>query len=278
MTHPRVLITGAGGQVGRALRPLLPEAKFATRAMLDVTEPAALREAAKGCDVIIHLAANTHVDRCEVEAAGARLVNAIGTRNVSDAAADTGARVIYVSTDYVFDGAKPNEYAEQDQVRPLNVYGNTKLEGENHLDASRDLIVRSSWIFGEGRNFIRAILAAAPQGVIRVVDDQRGRPTAATDLAAALRFLLLNGTTGLLHVAGDGDPCTWADLAQHALSAAGSPATIDRIDTSTYVREANKTIAPRPPNSALALDNARELGVPLLDWRASVERYVRSQV
>lgn len=251
---------------------------FATRDDLDVTVAGAVRAEAKGCDAIIHLGANTNVDGCEVEPDRARQVNAFGTRNVADAATANGARVIYVSTDYVFDGAKRGEYAEHDRVRPINVYGRTKLEGERYLDVSRDLIVRSSWIFGEGRNFIRTILAAAEKGAVRVVDDQRGRPTAADDLAAALHFLLLTEVTGIVHAAGDGEPCSWADFAQAAISATSSPVKVDRIDTQTYAREADRPIAPRPRNSSLALGHARGLGVPLLDWRTSVERYVGGQI
>lgn len=242
-----------------------------------MTEPHAVLDAAGGTDVIIHLAAYTHVDRCEIEPGLAWKVNAEGTRNVAQAARAGDARVIYVSTDYVFDGDKEGEYSENDLVAPLNVYGTSKLGGERALDTDRDLIVRSSWIFGDGRNFVSTILAAARTGPLRVVGDQRGRPTAASALAEALVSLLASETTGVIHVAGDGDPCTWADLAQAALDAAGAQVPIDRIDTETYVRDADRVIAPRPRNSALALDRARSLEVPLLDWQASVEAYVRGR-
>ncbi|MBA2724376.1 MAG: NAD(P)-dependent oxidoreductase [Actinobacteria bacterium] len=275
--HPQVLITGAGGQVGTALRPLLPDARFASRADVDVTDVARLRDVARGSDVIVHLAANTHVDWCEQHADEARLVNSDGTRNVVDTARAIGARVIYVSTDFVFDGNREGEYLEADETHPLNVYGATKLEGEGHLDPQHgDLTVRSSWIFGVGHNFVRTILQLAKDGPLRVLDDQRGRPTAASELAAALVFLIEKEVPGTIHVAGEGEPATWADLAEAALHEAKLDVSITRIDTATYAAEAKRPIAPRPRNSALALDKARGLHVPLLDWRSSVANYVEA--
>ena len=271
-----ILVTGAGGQVGTALRPLLPEARFATRSELDVTDESAVAAAVAGCSVIIHLAADTHVDRCELHPRDAERVNAGGTGIVAAAARTHGAKVIYVSTDYVFAGDRAGEYREEDPVDPLNVYGRTKLDGEHHLDPELDLIVRSSWIFGAGRNFIRTVLEASTRGPVRVVDDQRGRPTSATALATALAFLLDRELHGTIHVAGDGEPCTWADLAESALGIAGRAEQVVRIDTPTYIAQADKVLAPRPPNSALALTKARSLGVPLLDWQRSVHDYMEA--
>jgi dTDP-4-dehydrorhamnose 3,5-epimerase len=184
--------------------------------------------------------------------------------------------VIYVSTDYVFAGDKPGEYAEDDPVGPLNVYGKTKLEGEHHIDPAVDLIVRSSWVYGSGRNFIRAVLNASLRDPVRVVDDQRGRPTSAGDLAAALVYLIDEEANGTIHVAGDGEPCTWADLAETALALGGREGAVVRIDTPTYIAEADRIVAPRPPNSALALAKAKSLGVPLLDWKRSVRDYMEA--
>ena len=274
--HPQVLITGAGGQVGHALRPLLPDARFATRADLDITDRPGVTRAAQGTDVIVHLAANTHVDWCEQNVDEAGSVNSAGTANVAQAAREAGARVIYVSTDFVFAGDSDGEYSETDTTSPVNVYGATKLAGEAHLDPTDDLTVRSSWIFGEGHNFVRTILQLADEGPLRVLDDQRGRPTAAVELARALVFLINEEATGTIHVAGDGDPATWAELAEVALEAAGRAVALTRIDTPTYVAEAARSIAPRPANSALALDKARGLQVPLLDWRTSVANYVEA--
>lgn len=272
--HPRVLITGADGQVGRALRPLIPDARFATRGELDVTDRDSVRAAVQSTDVVIHLAALTRVDDCEVKPEIAMRINGSGTKNVVDAAREAGARVIYLSTDYVFDGVAPGEYAEDDATRPINAYGRSKLEGERSLDPEDDLIVRSSWIFGDGKNFVATILSLARSRSVRVVADQCGRPTSASSLASALVHAIGQELAGTLHIAGEGHACSWAELARAAISAAGMDQSVIPIDTKTYVAEANRVIAPRPANSALALDKARSLGVPLLDWRMSVFEYV----
>lgn len=271
---PLILITGAGGQVGQALRLLLPDARFAARQELDVTDPTAVRSAVAGADVVIHLAADTHVDRCEIQPERAWAVNAEGTTNVANAVRDQDGRVIYVSTDYVFSGEKSGEYVEDDPTDPVNVYGRTKFAGERSLDLDRDLIVRASWIFGRGRNFVSTILRSARDGPVRVVEDQRGRPTGAKALAEALVVAAQRGHTGVVHVAGDGEPCTWADLAEEALRVASIDQRVERIDTPTYVGLADRVVAPRPRNSALNLDRAKTLGLPLLDWRLAVRDFV----
>ena len=264
--------------MGTALRTLMPEARFATRTELDVTKPASVRDAASGMEAVVHLAANTNVDGCELDPEAARLVNSAGTRHVVEGARAAGAKVVYVSTDFVFAGDRDGEYAEDDDTGPVNVYGTTKLEGERHLDPALDLIVRSSWIFGRGRNFVDTILGLARRGPVRVVTDQRGRPTSALELARALVFLVDAAATGTIHVAGDGPPASWAGLARAAVGAARLDAEVIEIDTASYAAEAGRPVAPRPPNSALALDKARDLGVPLLDWRTSVADYVETIV
>jgi dTDP-4-dehydrorhamnose reductase len=272
---PVVLVTGAGGQVGRALRTEIPEARFLAHAELDVTDAAAVREAVAGVDLVIHLAAMANVDECERDPDRANAVNAEGTRNVVEAAGQR-ARVVYVSTDYVFDGRKQEEYAEDDPPVPLNAYGRSKLAGEEYVRRGPDnLIVRTSWVFGVGRNFVATILKAAQMGgPLRVVGDQRGRPTYAQDLAASLAHLVRDRTAGILHVAGDGEPATWADLAELAVGAAGLSVAVERIDAETYRRRAGRVVAPRPANSVLSLERARRWGVPLAEWRRSVHRYV----
>jgi dTDP-4-dehydrorhamnose 3,5-epimerase len=260
--------------VGKALRPLLPDARFARRAELDITDASAVRTAAEGVDLIVHLAANTYVDRCEEDPEEAHRINASGTANVVSAARSVGARVLYLSTDFVFSGLEHGEYGEDDDTRPVNEYGRSKLAGEGYL-AAEDVIVRSSWIFGEGRNFIRTILELASQGPLSVVDDQRGRPTGAADLAQALVFLITTEFQGTIHIAGDGEPCTWAELARTALREAGIEQTVEPIDSAAYEANAGRVVAPRPANSTLSLDKARSLGAPLVHWRASVSRYVR---
>jgi dTDP-4-dehydrorhamnose reductase len=261
-SDPRVLVTGAGGQVGRALRDRLPGAVFLGRDDLDVRDPAAVEAAVRPGDVVVHAAAMTDVDGCERDPAAAEAANAAGTANV----AATGARVILISTDYVFDGASQRPYREDDPTGPISAYGRTKLAAERAVLARPgNLVVRTAWVYGEGRNFIRSILAAERAGKpLRVVDDQRGRPTWAADLAAALAHLLAAETTGIVHVTGDGEPCTWADLAEVVV---GHP--VERITTAEL-----GAAAPRPRFSVLDVGRARALGVPLADWRDSVRRYL----
>jgi dTDP-4-dehydrorhamnose reductase len=268
-----VVVTGAGGQVGKALQAVLPGLRYLTRGQLDVTDRRATADALREATCVVHLAAMTHVDRCQREPDEAWAANHVGTLNVC-AAAPPGARVIYLSSDYVFDGDKEGAYEEDDAPHPINVYGETKLAGEREVLRRPDgLVIRTSWVYGEGANFLRTILAAARSGKrLRVVADQVGRPTSADSLAAALGHVLDRPTAGVLHVAGDGEPATWADLAETALQDAGLPAEVEHITGAEYAAP-----APRPANSTLSLARARRLGVPLRDWRGEVSRFVRSQ-
>jgi dTDP-4-dehydrorhamnose reductase len=258
-------VTGAGGQVGLALRDHLPWAEFLTHAELDVTDADAVRDALRGADLVVHAAAMTNVDGCELDPERAEAVNAGGAANIAAA----GVRVIHLSTDYVFSGNEPGEYAENAPTGPLGAYGRSKLGGERAvLGQAGNLVVRTSWVYGEGRNFFRAILAAEAAGRdLRVVDDQRGRPTWAGDVACAIAFLVGRDDTGVVHVTGAGEPCTWADLAEIAV---GHP--VERITSEEFGAP-----APRPRNSVLSLRRARSLGVPLADWRDSVMRYLEGE-
>ena len=270
-----MLVTGAGGQVGRALRAFLPRADYRMRRELNVTDEAAVERALEGVDVVVHAAAMTNVDACEARPGEAWAVNERGTRNIATAAHARGAKVVYLSTDYVFPGDDP-PYEEDDQTRPVNVYGLTKDVAEGHLDLERDLVVRTSWVFGGERNFVREIVEAARSGVPRVVDDQAGRPTAAADLARALAHVVYGeGIVGRLHVAGDGAPCSRADLADEALARAGIDVRVARIDSASYAASTGGCVAPRPPDTTLELERARRCGVPLVDWRTSLDGYVK---
>jgi dTDP-4-dehydrorhamnose reductase len=255
-------VTGAGGQVGLALRDHLPGAAFLSHAELDVTDPDAVSDAVRGADLVVHTAAMTDVDGCERDPGRAQAVNADGAANV----AATGVRVIHLSTDYVFAGDALGEYGEEDATGPLGAYGRSKLAGERAVLARPgNLVVRTAWVYGQGRNFIRSILAADRAGRrLRVVDDQRGRPTWAGDLARAIAHLAGRGDSGIVHVTGAGAPCTWADLAEVVV---GHP--VERITSEEFGAP-----APRPRNSVLSLERARALGVPLADWRDSVMRYL----
>jgi dTDP-4-dehydrorhamnose reductase len=255
-------VTGAGGQLGLALRDHLPDAEFLRHEDLDVTNAEAVRDVLGGADLVIHCAAMTNVDGCEDDPSGAEAVNADGTGHVAAAA----SRVIFVSTDYVFDGTKSGGYTEDDATSPINVYGRTKLAGERAvLGTAEGLVVRTSWVFGEGHNFVRSIVNADRAGKeLRVVDDQRGRPTYAGDLARAVAHLAGRHDRGIVNVAGDGEPCTWAELAEAAVGH-----EVGRVSTEDWGAR-----APRPRNSVLSLGKARHLGVPLADWKPSLRAYL----
>lgn len=273
--NPAVLVTGAGGQVGKALRRYIPQGRFLTHQELEITNPMRVREAAIGMRVIVHLAAMTNVDACEEHPERAMEVNGKGTANVCEAATEIGARVIYLSTDYVFDGTKIGEYEVDDLPNPINAYGQSKHRGELYVEQTPGAaIVRTSWVLGAGKNFVRTIVGAAHRlGSLRVVDDQRGRPTIAMDLAESIWRLVSWEADGIIHISGAGPICSWAELAIEALEQAGVKAEVERVDSKTYEENLERRIAPRPRNSALSLTRAHELGLPLKDWRVSLKEH-----
>jgi dTDP-4-dehydrorhamnose reductase len=228
----RLLITGGAGQLGTALRELFPRAEAGR---WDVTEPLDLKPT-----LVLHAAAWTDVDGAEEHPVQAELVNVHGTRNV----VAMGAPVVYYSTDYVFDGTKPEPYVESDEPSPLSVYGRTKLAGEREIRTG--WVVRTSWLFGwTGRNFVRTMLALAKQqDEVRVVDDQLGCPTFVGHLAQATREIV-NLSQGTWHVAAAGT-CTWADFAEAIFEEANVSCRVVRITSAELDRPAQ-----RPANSVL---------------------------
>ncbi len=286
----RWVITGCRGQLGHALGqqlaadPACEVAALVDLPEVDVSDGDAVRRLFDRLDappdIVVNAAAYTHVDRCETEPEAAQRANAVAPGLLAEACASRGSQLVHVSTDYVFRGDADRPYTEEDLPAPRSSYGRTKLEGEERVRAVSDsfLIVRTSWVFGRGRNFIAAILdqAAARRrgeasGPLRVVDDQTGRPTYAVDLAEALRALLERGAGGLYHVAGGG-VATWWDLARACLDESGfEEIAVDRIRTADL-----DVVAPRPAWSVLDCSKAEALGVRLRDWRDAVRAYVRS--
>ena len=272
-----VLVTGADGQVGRALRSHLPEARYMGHEQLDVRDRNAVDSALRDTDVVVHLAAMTNVDGCETDPELARSINDVGTRNIAVSAAEHGVRIVYLSTDYVFDGTKTGEYIESDDPAPVNVYGSTKLAGERHVAAQPDnLIVRTSWVFGDGSNFVRKIVSLARErSEIAVVDDQVGRPTAAADLSRALAALIEVGASGVVHAAGAGGHATWADLAEMTVALTGAPAMIRRVTSEEYEAMATRPPAPRPLNSVLSLRLLSDRwSIVMPGWEQSLQAYL----
>jgi dTDP-4-dehydrorhamnose reductase len=246
----RVLITGAGGQLGTALAETFPNADARARDVFDVTS-ATLDYSP---DLVLHAAAWTDVDGAEERPDLAELVNAQGTRNV----AALGAPLVYFSTDYVFDGHKREPYLESDTPNPLSVYGKTKLAGEHEVTAG--WIVRTSWLFGwTGSNFVRTMLGLADrQDEVRLVADQIGAPTYVGDLAQAVPELL-DRPQGVWHLAAAGE-CTWADFARAIFEDAGRECRVVEITTAELARP-----APRPAYSVLGSERPDAPRLP--HWR-----------
>jgi dTDP-4-dehydrorhamnose reductase len=254
-----VLITGARGQLGTALREVFPEADARDVDTLDVVNPAL----EYWPQLVLHAAAWTDVDGAEEHPDDAEAVNVIGTRNV----AGLGAPLVYYSTDYVFDGKKREPYVESDRPSPVSVYGRTKLDGEHEV--REGWIVRSSWLFGwTGNNFVRTMLAlGAERDEVAVVDDQVGCPTYVGHLAEATRELL-DRPHGVWHLAAAGE-CTWAEFARAIFEEAGLSCRVRPISTEELGRP-----APRPAYSVLRSE--RDDAPALAHWReglrAALER------
>lgn len=255
-----------------------------TRSAADITDAGRIAGAIERArpQVVVHCAAFTAVDDCESHASLASQVNGEGTYNVAMACRQIGAGMVYLSTDYVFDGEKPAPYVETDEPNPINVYGRSKLEGERRVhevmgDTGRAWIVRVSWLFGPlGKNFVRTILERARRGEpSRVVDDQVGAPTYTVDAAAKIDQLVEKAAPGTYHVTNQGY-CSWFDFAQEILrQVAGlmklDPVLLTRISSAELRRPAR-----RPRNSRLANTclEAQALGL-LPPWEDALSRYLK---
>ena len=282
------LVTGSRGQLGRALTERLRGVGRHCLAFshedLDVGSEDAVQAAFDALEappvVVLNAAAFTHVDRCEEESERAWAVNAVAPGLLARLCSERGARFVHVSTDYVFPGDAREPYTEEDPVGPASGYGRSKLEGEERVRAvSQDfLVVRSSWLFGQGRNFPATLLglaaerrSAAVKQALRVVDDQWGRPSYAEDLAVGILALLEADARGLYHLANTG-VASWWELARFCLDESGyGDLEIERIQTADFERP-----APRPTWSVLDCGKAAALGVEMRNWKDAVRAYLVS--
>jgi dTDP-4-dehydrorhamnose reductase len=275
----RVLIFGAGGQLGAELaagaRRAGREVVALGRADHDVSDDAATRERvlAAGAAVVFNAAAYTAVDRAESEPALAAAVNARAPGVMAEACTAAGSAFVHYSTDYVFDGSATAPVPEDAPTNPLGVYGRTKLAGEDAVRAAggRAYVVRTAWVYGlRGGNFVRTVLRVTREhGRMRVVDDQRGSPTWARDLAAASLRLVELGEPGTYHLTNSGD-CTWYELARRVVELAGSPAEVVPISTAEY-----PTPARRPAYSVLDNRRWRALGQPpMRSWQEALREFM----
>ena len=283
-------MVGAGGRLGAALaREYARDFDVVgfNHAQLDLGAPEQMRSTLGGLDfdVLINAAAQTNVDRCETHQQEAFALNAEAPRVLAEICREKKARFIHISTDYVFDGEKREPYSEEDEARPISVYGESKREGERRaLEANdRALIVRVSWVFGPDRpSFIDAILKKArDEEEISAVADKWATPTYTLDLAAWLRpFLFDRNEGGLLHLANGGE-CSWQEYAQWALDcchAEGVPMKARTVDA-TSLADMKNFIAKRPVYSVLGTGKYRQAtGETPRPWRDAVAAYVRDHV
>ena len=271
----RVLLTGAGGQLGLAVAHVFRRHEVVGRAhaALDVADAEAVEAALAEVrpELVLNAAAYTAVDRAEDEPEAADRVNREGARVLAVATARRGIPLLHVSTDYVFDGEKGAPYVESDATHPLGVYGASKLAGEEEVRRAnpRHWIARTAWLYGPvGRNFATSIRAAAErEPKLRVVDDQWGSPTWAPHLAAALERLL-ERAPGTYHLANAGVTSRF-DFACALLAALGSATPVEPIPTSAW-----PTRARRPRNTALASERADAIALP--DWREGVDEFAKT--
>lgn len=273
------LVTGGGGQLGRAFAQLLPDAYVFDRSELDICDSEAVERTLRKVrpDYLINTAAYTAVDQAEQEPDEAHRINVGAVIGLARAAKDAGAQLVHFSSDYVYKGDRPGGYLENDRTVPLSTYGRTKLQGEvaARSAGARTLILRTSWVFGRGKNFVRSIVGAAGKlDELQVVDDQRGRPTYAPDLAEGVLALLDAGADGLYNLTGGGAVASWADVAETAIRAAGLDATVQRVTTEQYYASKRGPIATRPLNSELDCSRAQQLGVTLRPWDEAVTEFV----
>lgn len=251
----KVLVTDAHGQLGTELTLMLHSKGYETfglgHAELDITNLAQVRETFQALkpDVVCHTAAFTAVDKAESDREGAFLVNAYGTRNMAIAAEKIGAKLVYVSTDYVFNGEKEGSYSEFDMPCPLGIYGQSKYAGEQfvHDFHSRYFIVRTSWVYGKyGNNFVKTMLKLAEtHNQISVVNDQRGCPTCTYDLAEKIIELFETENYGTYHISNSGS-CTWYEFAKAIFEIKGINIQVNPCTTEEFPRPAK-----RPRNSLL---------------------------
>ena len=274
----KVLITGANGQLGhelvRATIAAGHEVIATSHETLDITDKTAVEAVITETrpDVVIHAAAWTAVDACESDPEKALLVNGTATKFIADAAHAVGAHVVYISTDYVFDGSKTSAYDESDATNPQSVYGSSKLVGERALGAT-DAIVRISWVCGfYGANMVKTILRLAEQPQLKFVDDQIGNPTFADDAAAMIVRLAIEKRPGTWHVTNQGE-VSWYEFAREVLIAGGFDA--DKVvPIKTHELQPPRP-ATRPFNSVLNNTSLKNAGIALLpDFREPLARLV----
>ena len=274
----KILVTGANGMLGKDLCPILQDEGYdvieTDKHNLDITNLAQVTKVLneEKPDIVIHCASYTQVDKAEDEPDITRLINSKGTENIAKVCAEIDSTLVYISTDYVFDGKGINgekrttPYLPTDKSNPLNVYGLTKLEGEKAVRkyCKKYYIVRSSWLYGiHGKNFVETILSLKDMPEIKVVDDQAGCPTWTVDLSEGIAELLKSNEYGIYHICGGGQT-SWYNFAGEILTLDGASVNIKPCSTEEYPRKAK-----RPHYSVM--DNNGSCR----DWKSALKEYMQ---
>ncbi len=267
----KVLVTGAGGMLGQDLCPALEDEGYEVietgRKEFDIIDKAGVNEYLQAVmpDIVIHCAAYTAVDKAEEETGQAMLVNAEGTVNIAEFCGKNNITMIYISTDYVFDGEKKEPYKPDDKTNPLNTYGLSKLKGEEAVQkyCPKFYIARTSWLYGHhGKNFVETIISKAQEGQhLKVVDDQIGCPTWTADLSAGI-VELLRKPYGIYHLCGGGET-SWYGFAKEILKLSGIETPIEPCRTEDFPRAAKRA-------HYSVMDN----GKILRNWKAALKEYI----
>jgi dTDP-4-dehydrorhamnose reductase len=271
-----ILITGANGQLGNALREILKNEKLRLTDLpeLNLTLPQDTLDYILMVkpEVVIHCAAKTNVDECEMNPNDAYLGNVLATKNVVNACQITHSVLVYISTDYVFDGSKNLPYQEYDLCNPINIYGKTKWQGEEivKMHLNKFFIIRTAWLFGDiGHNFVKTILRLADERKpLPIVNDQVGSPTYALDLAAVIAQLIQTKAYGIYHITNTGN-CSWFEYAKQILRYAGQKDALLKPITSEKLNRP----APRPSYSILAQDALNLMGIIMPSYQDALQRY-----
>lgn len=272
----KILVTGAGGQLGQELVETLPErgheiATF-TRAELDISDAGAVEEAVEehAPDLVVNAAAFTNVDGCETETELAYAVNALGPRNLAQSCEAQGCGLLHVSTNYVFDGEDERPYEPFDPARPISAYGRTKLAGEEYVKhlSNHWYVVRTAGVYGRGHNFVRTMLRVGKEwDLLKVKDDEFVSPTYARDLAEGIVRIVEDGSYGLYHLTNAGS-CSWYEFTREIFRLAGIETELVPIPSSEYPLP-----AARPANGVLS-----SLGSPeLRDWQEALADYLEKE-
>ncbi len=288
----KIIVTGCNGQLGRAINKELPKDKYELINTdvfegegiipLDITNVDAVVELARKtkATAIINCAAYTAVDKQESDVDLSYKINAIGPRNLAIAATETGAKLVHISTDYVFEGNGTRPYIEFDKTGPVSIYGKTKLAGEEMVKqfAKDFFIIRTAWLYGDGKNFVKTMLSLSEKyDEVSVVKDQLGTPTSTKELARAIHFLLGTENYGVFHGTCEGDT-NWADFTEEIFRIAGKSTRVNHVTTREYT-EKNPQAAPRPAYSILE-NYMFKLTSDFMfaDWHDAIEEYLKEML